>query len=684
MSDSPITEAARGRIQEIYERWRTTFEEQVTEVEAAAVAALCGTLDESTRELAQRQAHKIAGSAGTFGFPRASELGRELELLFQDFASSGDPDTPRRMATIAVALRESLDADPVRRESPSEQQTTRDVLLLLDDDEKFASHVALEAAKVGIHTVAVSSVDDARSALTEGVDAALLSIGTRRQQAAIFELLSELSSHTPSIPAMILTRGGDFSERVEVARRGGRGFLDKPLPASQVVEATAQLLNRVRVESMTVLAVDDDPVVLDVVKTLLHERSIDVHTLSEPRWFWDTLEEVNPDLLLLDVDMPEASGIELCRVVRNDVRWSQMPVLFLTADNSAATMNDVYQSGGDDYIMKPIDGTELVLRLTNRLERLRHHRRLADTDELTGAANRRKAINVVDRLLQLSERFGQPVTLGLIGIDHFKSLNETQGHAQGDQLLRNLSTLLLQAFRGEDVVARWGGSHFLVGMYGMRAADAEQRFAEVLEQFHQQSANAAVGVTFSAGIAEHGPDGDTLQSLDRSANTALFFAKNSGGNRIVTAEVARMSAEIPSLLDIALVDDDDALATLLMHAFEMRGLRAQRIATGDGAIDQLCGANPAIRSRVIVLDWDLPGVVGPGVLQQMAQDGILQFSRVIMLTSRSTESETLSTLQIGAADHVAKPFSIPVLMQRIRNQLDAFATQNAADFVDTR
>lgn len=670
-TSSDAAQSAMTRIQEVYDRWREAFAEQITELEGAATAALCGTLNEELRAAAQRVAHKVAGSAGTFGFPRASEVGREIEHAFQDF--DADPDNPRRIASLTVVLRELFDDNPQKREAPAAETVDRPVLLLLDEDESFASQVSLEAASAGISVIVASNTEEALSLVGEGPDVALLSVGHRRYQRAMFELLETISTGEAPIPTLVLTRAGDFTDRVEVARRGGRGFLEKPIAAVQVVDAVDQLLNRVRVDSMTILAVDDDAVVLDVVKSLLGQKSMEVKVLTDPEWFWDTLEQVNPDLLLLDVDMPNVRGIELCRVVRNDARWSEIPILFLTANNDVNTMNEVFQSGADDYIMKPIVGHELLMRITNRLERLRQYRRLAETDTLTGAANRRKTIEVMDRLLQLSERFGQPVSVGVIGLDRLKNVNDSYGHVVGDRVLRELSSILLSAFRGEDIVGRWGGSEFFIGMYGMRGGDAVHRFAEVLESFRQlkfEDAADGLDVSFSAGVAEYGVDGDNLQELNRSANFALFAAKEAGRNRVVTAEAARDATDLPELVDITLVEDDEALAPLLMHAFETRGLRAEWIPSGDSAVAQLCGAAPTVRSRVVVLDWDLPGMIGPDVLRTLAEDGVLEQTRVIMLTSRSTEAEILSTLQTGASDHVAKPFSVPVLMQRIRQQLE--------------
>src|SRR5207253_7227841 len=133
-----------------------------------------------------------------------------------------------------------------------------------------------------------------------------------------------------------------------------------------------------------VLVVDDDPVMLGALERVLAGRGYRTTTLSDPLRFWDVLEESPPDLVLLDVDMPGLTGIDLCRALRTDLRWAGVPVLFLTAYSDADTVQSVFAAGADDYVTKPVIGPELVTRVANRLERTQLHRRLAETDVLTG------------------------------------------------------------------------------------------------------------------------------------------------------------------------------------------------------------------------------------------------------------------------------------------------------------
>jgi DNA-binding response OmpR family regulator len=118
------------------------------------------------------------------------------------------------------------------------------------------------------------------------------------------------------------------------------------------------------------LIVDDDPQMLDFLRTLLIPWGFNLTLLDNPQQFWQTLKQTTPDLLILDIEMPDINGLKLCQVVRNDPDWSELPILFLSVHKDRETIEQVFIVGGDDYVNKPIIGSELIARILNRLERL--------------------------------------------------------------------------------------------------------------------------------------------------------------------------------------------------------------------------------------------------------------------------------------------------------------------------
>jgi diguanylate cyclase (GGDEF)-like protein len=241
---------------------------------------------------------------------------------------------------------------------------------------------------------------------------------------------------------------------------------------------------------------------------------------------------------VLDVDMPEVNGIELCQVVRQDPDWSGLPIVFLTARNDTQTRQEVFASGADDYVSKPIVEAELVTRILNRLERSRLMRYLAETDSLTGVANRRRSTQDLTKFLALAERQQKPFSFAILDVDHFKQVNDRYGHEMGDRLLHALGHLLKTSFRSEDTVGRWGGEEFVVGMYGATHFEAVTRLSALLATFREQpllsADNEVVHVTFSAGVSSYPETEADLIGLYRAADTALRKAKTTGRNQVLS------------------------------------------------------------------------------------------------------------------------------------------------------
>ncbi|MHC5744526.1 MAG: response regulator [Nostoc sp.] len=147
-------------------------------------------------------------------------------------------------------------------------------------------------------------------------------------------------------------------------------------PTPQVLETVTQPLHNDLHTETKILVVDDDPQIQAFLQTLLSPWGLKAIALEDPRQFWETLEVVTPDMLILDVELPYTNGIELCQLVRNDSHWCELPILFLTVHSDAEMVNRVFSIGADDFVSKPIVGPELVTRIVNRLERMKLRQRV--------------------------------------------------------------------------------------------------------------------------------------------------------------------------------------------------------------------------------------------------------------------------------------------------------------------
>ena len=523
----------------IWEKHKSHYLNRIQVLEQAVSALQVGIFDETLQQQFYWEAHTLKGSLGSFGFENASKLAYQIEQVLQG-KTGASKVRAERLSQLIRSLRDVLNQPPTRANvsiSQPEPMASVYQLLIADDDAALAEQLKAEAANWGIRgRIATNPL-----AVREAVDCArpdvvLLDLGFPTSVEEGFGILAELTAAQPPIPTLVITGQEDFTNRVKAAQLGAQCFLQKPIQPAQVMEAVTQVLEQGKGVEAKLLIVDDDPQMLDLLRTMLQPWGFQLTLLADPQQFWSVLEQTAPDVLVLDEKMPQLSGVDLCRVVRNAPDWQDLPVLFLSGCRDMETVQQVFAAGADDYIAKPIVEPELIARVLSRLERAQWQRRLAETDSLTGTSNRRKLVQELNRLLQLARRQQQSLCLMLLDLDYFKRINDTYGHAIGDEVLTYLGQLLKQTFRSEDTVGRWGGEEFAIALYGATREQGAARLRAVLEQLHQHpfvvECDRVFQISFSAGVAAYPDDGTDLNTLYQAVDKALYQAKAAGRNQV--------------------------------------------------------------------------------------------------------------------------------------------------------
>jgi two-component system, cell cycle response regulator len=300
-----------------------------------------------------------------------------------------------------------------------------------------------------------------------------------------------------------------------------------------------------------VLIAEDDPISLRVVETMLKKWGY------EPVLAHDGVDALQalqgddpPRIALLDWMMPRKDGISVCREMRQRADRAYVYILLLTAKSQERDLVEGLGAGADDYLTKPYSGDELRARLFSGERILAVQQQLvaarealrtqAIRDPLTGLFNRRYMGEALERELRRAEHGGQPVSLVMLDVDHFKRFNDTSGHQAGDDLLTRIGSLLQARTRREDIACRYGGEEFLLILPGA-PLEAARRRAEELRQAIGETTVEHRGrpldrISASAGVAcfpEHGTNTDELL---RAADVALYRAKELGRDRVVVYE----------------------------------------------------------------------------------------------------------------------------------------------------
>jgi diguanylate cyclase (GGDEF)-like protein len=299
-------------------------------------------------------------------------------------------------------------------------------------------------------------------------------------------------------------------------------------------------VNTAAMRTPTVLVVDDTPANIGLLVEAL-QSDYEVLVASDGPTALAIARGVSlPDLILLDIMMPDMDGYEVCRQLKADVRTQDIPIMFVTADASEHAEERGFSLGAVDYITKPFSlpvvraRVRTQVQLRRRTAMLEH---LALIDGLTGLANRHRFDEVLEQEWRRAKRSRSPIALLFIDVDRFKAINDQLGHGMGDELLRRIARAVLAvAHRPADLAARYGGDEFVVLLPGTDTAGAERLAAALCAEVSAPAFGADLalpgGISVSVGCAQLVPDDeDGPEQLVQLADAAMFKAKRAARRR---------------------------------------------------------------------------------------------------------------------------------------------------------
>ncbi|MDX2228281.1 MAG: response regulator [Leptolyngbyaceae cyanobacterium bins.349] len=377
-SESASAPPRPATIDTVLKGFQKAVQEQVAVLAQARAALLTGPLAPELAQAAQQEAHKLAGSLAAFGYPDGSRLARSIEHWLMQHGSQRHhaPSSPSssaitHFAALVNALQQLMTKEPV---APAVAAIPSRQVLVIDADPGLTDRLQAEAPLRGLDLHRAPDLAAARSRLTpQPPDIVLLDLSFPALEEDGLTLLREMTEQLPQLPVIVLTGRDSLADRLAVSRLGARQFLHKPASPEQIFQAIAREFARPTRPQAKVLIVDDDPVMLATLSAMLTPWGVEVAVLAEPQHFWQMLQTVSPHLILLDLEMPEINGLELCQVVRQDAHWGDLPILVVTAHTTADSLQQAFAAGADDFITKPVLGPELVTRVLSRIQRAHFH-----------------------------------------------------------------------------------------------------------------------------------------------------------------------------------------------------------------------------------------------------------------------------------------------------------------------
>ena len=506
-----------------------------------------------TLETVRGMSHQLAGSGATFGFVSLGRVARDLEMLCDAILEDGAPPTSEQRSDIdglLIDMRRAAEVPPdppVAASEPSPGPVpgpaageTERTVILVEDDEPAARQLERDLTSFGFRVSVLDHPTQLREAVAKTQPAAVILdvvfAGDDRVGTDVVALLR--GDGALDCPVIFLSERDDLRARLASVRAGCDGYLVKPANIADIVDLLDQLTLGTDDEAFRVLVVDNDAEVARRTELILREAGVVTSSVDDPMNIMAPLEEFRPELILMDLDMPGCSGQELAAVIRQQASFAAIPIVFLSAETNVQRQLQALQRGGDDFLSKSLNPRELILAVTTRALRFRLLRSMMTRDSLTGLLNHTSTKQQLETEIDRARRAHAPLAFVMVDIDHFKSVNDTYGHAAGDAVLKGLARLMKERLRATDLVGRMGGEEFAAVLADTDATGAARIFDELRDAFARIRHNAEgreFSVTMSCGVAQF-PGFDDASRLSNAADKALYAAKHNGRNRVETAQ----------------------------------------------------------------------------------------------------------------------------------------------------
>jgi DNA-binding response OmpR family regulator/HPt (histidine-containing phosphotransfer) domain-containing protein len=336
------------------------------------------------QQQAHQQAHKLVGTLGVFTLISAMEIARQVEKLL-DRPTLLTPTEAATLPSLLAELIEEIERFPDGEARSSDPDLAIPIassdlpsILMVALDPSLTAALTEMCADRRLSALDFQTIEAANNYLstvpTHTVNlvsptVVLISLSADPEPKTTLDFIDTLHQRLPDWSILVLGERDELRDRLAVVRNGGKFLGTAGLTIEQICTVAASFIQPVPVTAK-VMVVDDDLDWLRALPRLLQPWRIDVTTLGDPQQFWTVLQSVRPDVLVLDVKMPEINGLELCQVLRSDPLWQRLPILFLSAATDPTIQQEAFSVGADDYLCKPMMGGELAWRIHHRLARL--------------------------------------------------------------------------------------------------------------------------------------------------------------------------------------------------------------------------------------------------------------------------------------------------------------------------
>lgn len=501
--------------------------------------------DDATATNLMQELHSLRGISGSHSLMHINELSATLENMLEGYKNQHDfKDNAKELFQQKItALINSINYTyesfgknqvPQTPAVPTIEHSKAPLILIVDDDKVFCDMIGVQLEHLGYRTRSIYSLDNLQQSLdTYKPQAVFMDIIFQDDRDAGTQLITALHEKDEiNCPVIYMSARDDMQARLNAVRSGGVAFLCKTFNLGDLKTILDLIVPLQKNITHKVLIIDDDKISAEYCTAILEHAGIQVLCLNQPENVFEEIVNFDPDVILLDMYMPNINGVEMASVIRQHQNFSAIPIVIMSGETDINKQFKMRSAGADDFILKPFKPHHLADTILNRIQRSRQTKHLIYTDGLTGLMLFTKIKDQIVSLLDSCIRYNLDFSVALIDLDHFKNVNDTYGHLTGDQILRGFAEFLLARVRKSDIVTRSGGEEFTIIFPYTTAENAKRAIDSYLTAYGnrvQHANDKEFKVTFSAGIASIAQHQE-LDALLAAADQALYRAKANGRN----------------------------------------------------------------------------------------------------------------------------------------------------------
>ena len=534
-----------GRVAAIIENWhllvRTGWDQKILDqlfkrLQSLVVLTNKFGFDRTSRVTRSvgKHLHAVAKNAED-GMPTEVKIG-ELDALFLAFSEAiHEGSNPQNTAKVQPANRRKCDRVEAAHAKPW--------LYLLGVDEKRIKGLIPLLEELEISQRSFDSSDEL-SAEIEGHQVVAVLCHIDRLDSLLPEQAEESGEEIAHPPVVVLAESDDLKLRLHAMRAGVELYLTVPLDVVHFASKIRQLLYPEEHLSSRVMLVEDDPAQADYTSAILTKAGYEVEMVTDPFKVMQTIECFHPDLILMDLYMPDVSGIELTAIIEERTEFADIPIIFLSGEQNVDVQLEALSVGGEDFLAKPVGPKRLISTVHNRIKRAEErHKRLGRTkrrDKVTGLFSRNYLLERLDRVLQQEKEQHKPMGLLFIELDTPDILLERMGIGGVDAILADIGALLDRQSTETDLSARFGDYSFAI----LTTRHDPEKLVVMAEMIRSTIADQlfdlgtlSVTATVSVGVLPLHTRGEDSSVAMAKVKAVTNLAKQGGGNQVKRYEI---------------------------------------------------------------------------------------------------------------------------------------------------